>query len=388
MTPTITSLMKVAAALGKSVGYFIEESDRPAGHVGPGDQRTRCTPPRRGSSSTTSPGATGRSSSPGGGRRRALGRQRPAAMVHPGEELVLCSRAPGRSRSTPSRTSSRRATRSTSGPPTRTRVGQPVGLPGPGDLAGDPQLLTASGGVACGSSSRSAAMPDPRGRARDVAEQRPTRRGGARDPRSPAPTRSSSRTATARRSGRWRLQQCERRAGRAGAAARRPRRDDPGQIGYLLQQRSAPSTRRCRRPRSSPRSRVDPEDPAFRPADQADRPVLRRADGAAPRGERGWEVAPDAGRGWRRMVPARTRSRSSRLQRDRGRSAPALLVIAGGGGGIPVSAAPAGRPDRRRHRQGPRAAGSRRHRRRAPGARHGRPAVMLGFGTPLARIVG
>src|SRR4029077_8799163 len=27
MTPTITSLMKVAAALGKSVGYFIEESD-------------------------------------------------------------------------------------------------------------------------------------------------------------------------------------------------------------------------------------------------------------------------------------------------------------------------------------------------------------------------
>src|SRR3954453_23105880 len=42
MTPTITSLMKVAAALGKSVGYFIEESDglRPVTVVHR-DERTR-----------------------------------------------------------------------------------------------------------------------------------------------------------------------------------------------------------------------------------------------------------------------------------------------------------------------------------------------------------
>ena len=36
MTPTIASLMKVAAALGKSVGYFIEEADGAAA----GDRRS------------------------------------------------------------------------------------------------------------------------------------------------------------------------------------------------------------------------------------------------------------------------------------------------------------------------------------------------------------
>ena len=42
MTPTITSLMKVAAALGKSVCYFIEESDGAAA----GDRRPRATSAR------------------------------------------------------------------------------------------------------------------------------------------------------------------------------------------------------------------------------------------------------------------------------------------------------------------------------------------------------
>src|SRR3712207_3852327 len=42
MTPTITSLMKIAAALGKSVGHFIEESDglRPVTVIRR-DERTR-----------------------------------------------------------------------------------------------------------------------------------------------------------------------------------------------------------------------------------------------------------------------------------------------------------------------------------------------------------
>src|SRR5438034_8442481 len=42
MTPTIASLMKVAAALGKSVGYFVEEPDatRPVTVIRQ-DERTR-----------------------------------------------------------------------------------------------------------------------------------------------------------------------------------------------------------------------------------------------------------------------------------------------------------------------------------------------------------
>ena len=49
---------------------------------------------------------------------------------------------------------------------------------------------------------------------------------------------------------------------------------------------------------------VDPDDPAFaRPT----KPIGRFYDEAEARrlaDERGWDVAPDAGRGWRRMVPS------------------------------------------------------------------------------------
>src|SRR5919201_2057814 len=70
MTPTITSLMKVAAALGKSVGYFIEESDglRPVTVVRR-DERTFVA----GGEAAVEPWAD----------------SGPQPMIHPGEERVL-----------------------------------------------------------------------------------------------------------------------------------------------------------------------------------------------------------------------------------------------------------------------------------------------------------
>src|SRR3954463_14594158 len=92
MTPTITSLMKVAAALGKSVGYFIEESDglRPVTVVR-SDERTRLHTSKDGLVLNNISGRYGPFFVAGaeargafllrgrGGRGRAVGRQRAAA---------------------------------------------------------------------------------------------------------------------------------------------------------------------------------------------------------------------------------------------------------------------------------------------------------------------
>ena len=64
MTPTIASLMKVAAALGKSVGYFVEEVEatRPVTVVR-ADERSRLYTSKQGLELRTSPVATARSGS-------------------------------------------------------------------------------------------------------------------------------------------------------------------------------------------------------------------------------------------------------------------------------------------------------------------------------------
>jgi carbamate kinase len=53
-------------------------------------------------------------------------------------------------------------------------------------------------------------------------------------------------------------------------------------------------------------------------------------------GERGWHVAPDAGRGWRRMVPSPQPIRILEVEHVRRLAEGGALVIAAGGGGIPV----------------------------------------------------
>ena len=95
MTPTIASLMKVAAALGKSVGYFVEEPRRPPGH-----RRPRATSARR--LYTSKQGLELQNISGRYGPFWVAGAEAivepradsgPEPMNHPGEELVLCSRA-------------------------------------------------------------------------------------------------------------------------------------------------------------------------------------------------------------------------------------------------------------------------------------------------------
>jgi carbamate kinase len=83
--------------------------------------------------------------------------------------------------------------------------------------------------------------------------------------------------------------------------------------------------------------RVNPEDPALSGTPTKpigpfyDEPTARRlAD------ERGWQVGPDAGRGWRRMMPSPQPLEIVELHEIEVLAAAGVLVVAGGGGGIPV----------------------------------------------------
>jgi transcriptional regulator with XRE-family HTH domain len=91
MTPTITSLMKVASALGKSVGYFIEESDglRPVTVVRR-DERTRLHTSKEGLVLNNISGRYGPFFVAGAEAEvEPWADSGPQPMVHPGEELVL-----------------------------------------------------------------------------------------------------------------------------------------------------------------------------------------------------------------------------------------------------------------------------------------------------------
>ena len=115
-----------------------------------------------------------------------------------------------------------------------------------------------------------------------------------------------------------------------------------GQLGYLLADARSrdvdpdvPHRRRCSRA-----CVVDARRPGVRAPDEAGRPVLRRRARGAPaaRPSAAGTSRPDAGRGWRRVVPSprplRDRSASSTIARAAARAG--SVVIAGGGGGIPV----------------------------------------------------
>ena len=77
-----------------------------------------------------------------------------------------------------------------------------------------------------------------------------------------------------------------------------------GQLGYLLQ------TAIARVDRSGPtaalltRVEVDPHEPAFEEPTKPVGPFYSAAEAQRLAVERGWDVAPDAGRGWRRVVPS------------------------------------------------------------------------------------
>jgi transcriptional regulator with XRE-family HTH domain len=90
MTPTIASLMKIAAALGKSVAYFVDEPVTPDVNVVRGDERARVFTSKQGLDLRNLSGRYGGFAMAGA---EALVEPRadsgPTPMNHPGEELVI-----------------------------------------------------------------------------------------------------------------------------------------------------------------------------------------------------------------------------------------------------------------------------------------------------------
>jgi transcriptional regulator with XRE-family HTH domain len=91
MTPTITSLMKVAGALGKNVSYFVEDSEtlRPVAHIRR-DERARLYTSKQGMVLQNISGRYGPFFVAGAEAHvEPLADSGPEPMVHPGEELVV-----------------------------------------------------------------------------------------------------------------------------------------------------------------------------------------------------------------------------------------------------------------------------------------------------------
>jgi carbamate kinase len=117
-----------------------------------------------------------------------------------------------------------------------------------------------------------------------------------------------------------------------------------GQIGYLLETAIASVDPSVPTAALLTRVVVDPGDPAF--ADPT-KPVGPFYDGAQARRlavERGWAVAEDAGRGWRRVVASPRPVQVLGASNVRTLLEAGVMVIAGGGGGVPVDETRSGLP--------------------------------------------
>jgi carbamate kinase len=110
-----------------------------------------------------------------------------------------------------------------------------------------------------------------------------------------------------------------------------------GEIGYLLQQALTAVDPSLATATILTRVLVDGEDPALH--DEPTKPIGRffgEDEARRLADARGWHVAPDAGRGWRRMVPSPRPVRILEVEHVRRLAEGGVLVIAAGGGGIPV----------------------------------------------------
>jgi carbamate kinase len=84
---------------------------------------------------------------------------------------------------------------------------------------------------------------------------------------------------------------------------------------------------------------VDPADPAFRSPTKPIGPFFGAAEAGRLAASRGWVVHPDSGRGYRRVVASPEPTSVIEIDALRALVEAGHLVIAGGGGGIPVTAA-------------------------------------------------
>ena len=90
MTPTIASLMKIAAALGKSVAHFVDEPETPDVMVVRNDERARVYTSKQGLDLRNLSGRYGPFLIHGADAAvEPLAESGPEPMSHPGEELVI-----------------------------------------------------------------------------------------------------------------------------------------------------------------------------------------------------------------------------------------------------------------------------------------------------------
>jgi carbamate kinase len=81
---------------------------------------------------------------------------------------------------------------------------------------------------------------------------------------------------------------------------------------------------------------VDADDPAFRTPTKPIGPFYDEAEARAYARERGWQLAADSGRGWRRVVPSPAPRAVVELGPVRALLESGAVVVACGGGGIPA----------------------------------------------------
>ena len=117
-----------------------------------------------------------------------------------------------------------------------------------------------------------------------------------------------------------------------------------GQIGYLLETAIAAADPAIPVATLLTRVVVDPADEAFASPTKPVGPFYDAEHALRMATERGWAVADDAGRGWRRLVASPRPQRVLGAEHVEALLDHGAVVIAAGGGGIPVSPSLAGVP--------------------------------------------
>jgi carbamate kinase len=110
-----------------------------------------------------------------------------------------------------------------------------------------------------------------------------------------------------------------------------------GQIGYLLQQALAAVDPTVPTATVLTRTRVAPDDGAFTaPPTKPIGPFYGEEEARRRAAERGWDVGPDANRGWRRLIASPRPVEVLEHEQIALLARHGVLVVAAGGGGVPV----------------------------------------------------
>jgi carbamate kinase len=112
-----------------------------------------------------------------------------------------------------------------------------------------------------------------------------------------------------------------------------------GQVGHMITAALCDGQATERRPLVTvvTHALVDPADPAFQHPTKPIGPFYLRQEAERLARERHWQVAEDAGRGWRRVVASPTPQGFLEADAIRALVEAGFVVVAAGGGGIPVA---------------------------------------------------